>query len=157
MNPTNPFDPAIDAVRAAIALDPVPQRVIDAARASLTWLTIDAELASLSFDSLDAGELVGARGAGGPRSISFEYQAVAIELELTTTSTGSLSLQGQVAPGEPVAIEIHQSHSESVIVADVRPNGRFAADGLQSGSIRLLVRFAPNAGPAMLLTEWVGC
>jgi len=36
---------------AGLVVDPVPQRVTFAAKASLAWRTIDAELAELTYDS----------------------------------------------------------------------------------------------------------
>jgi hypothetical protein len=155
MSSHDPTDPAVAALREAIALESVPPEVIAAARASFSWRTIDAELAALSFDSRDAADLVGARSAGGPRSLSFEYGALSIEVEVPERSSTSLTIEGQVAPGEPAVVEVHHADHLDSFVAELRGNGRFSVAGVPSGAIRLMVRFAVGAGPAMLLTEWV--
>jgi hypothetical protein len=155
MSSIDPTDPAVTALREAIALESVPSEVIAAARASFTWRTIDAELAALSFDSLDAGDLVGARSSGGPRSLSFEYGAVSIEVELPERSATSLTIEGQVAPGEPAVVEVHHADHVEPFAAELGTNGRFSVAGVPAGAIRLMVRFAVGVGPAMLLTEWV--
>jgi hypothetical protein len=43
-----------EVARAAELADPVPAEVLEAARASLTWLGVDAELAELLADSENA-------------------------------------------------------------------------------------------------------
>jgi hypothetical protein len=43
-----------EVARAAELADPVPPDVLEAARASLTWLRVDAELAELLADSENA-------------------------------------------------------------------------------------------------------
>jgi hypothetical protein len=43
-----------EVARAAELADPVPAEVLEAARASLTWLRVDAELAELLADSENA-------------------------------------------------------------------------------------------------------
>ena len=55
--------------RALRAADPVPDRVIDGARAAWTWRTIDEELAELVFDS--AAELTGVRSEDTARQLTF--------------------------------------------------------------------------------------
>src|SRR3954470_2494744 len=83
-------------------VEPVPERLQEAARAAFTWRTIDAELAELMADS--AEEDVGAlalRGAAGPRRLSFESPAVAIEAEVTVTGPAQRRLVGQILPPAP--------------------------------------------------------
>lgn len=82
---------------ALTAADPVPERVRDGARAALSWATIDAELAELTFDSLlDRG---GVRGVDVARQLTFEHDD--IELELIMTDARVNGLVGQVI-GEQV-------------------------------------------------------
>ena len=61
-------------------LDPVPERLLAAAKDCYTWRTVDSDLAELVFDSMaeDHGVLV--RGADDPRLLSFEAH------DLTSTS-----------------------------------------------------------------------
>jgi hypothetical protein len=145
----------LDAVRHALdAHDAVPPEVVAAAKASFTWRTIDAELAELSYDSVLSGELAGTRGGAVPRSLSFEFGAMSVELEVEDTVTGR-SLAGMVAPRMPESIEIHHVDMAEPYTAVPDQLGRFTLDSVEPGPIRLLLRFAPPNGPAMLLTEWV--
>ncbi len=68
--------------RLAAALDtydPLPEAVITAAKETFTWRTIDAELASLVFDSA-AEELAGVRSTDATRQMTFRTTGVEIEL-----------------------------------------------------------------------------
>ena len=67
-------DVLLDELRALVADDdPVPERVLAAARGSFTWRTIDAELAALVYDSaLDAERLTAVRSADTVRLLTFE-------------------------------------------------------------------------------------
>ena len=145
----------LDALRAALTTtDAVPDEVVAAAKASFTWRTIDAELAELSYDSLLAGELAGTRGEAETRTLSFEFGAVGIEIEIETDGSAR-RLVGQIAPGVPESIEVHHvSGGEPHMIVPDR-HGRFSVAGVERGAVRLLLRFVPGEGPAMLLTEWV--
>lgn len=57
--------------RAFDDLEPIPQRLTDAARAAFSWGRADAELAELLFDSA-SDELVGVRGTSSERR-SFRF------------------------------------------------------------------------------------
>ena len=138
--------------------DAVPPEVVAAAKESFTWRTIDAELAALSYDSLLAGELSGTRGHVDARTLSFEFGQVTVEVEVEVEvedGDGGCRLVGQVAPRVPESVEVHQVDTSEVKVAQPDQFGRFTFDGIESGAVRLLLRFAPADGPAMLLTEWV--
>ena len=66
-----PDDDLLELVgRALRAADPVPERVIEGARAAWTWRTIDEELAELVFDS--AAELTGVRSEDTARQVTFQ-------------------------------------------------------------------------------------
>ena len=148
------IDPVVAALRAAIATDPVPPELLAAAKASLTWRTIDAELAALAFDSAESGELVGARGVvTGPRALSFETGHASIELELDGGGS-TFDLVGQVSPAVIERIEVQHAQA-GPIPGRLGDHGRFDVSGVPAGPIRLLVGFAGTDGPAMLITEWV--
>ena len=55
---------------AARRFDPLPESVREAARASLTWRTVDAELAALAFDSA-VEPSTNARSSGDSRLLTF--------------------------------------------------------------------------------------
>jgi hypothetical protein len=76
-------------------LPPAPPEFVAAAKAALTWRTIDAELAELSYDSADDLALsTRTRSGRGPRTLTFTSGDVTIELELS-----SAMIVGQVSPG----------------------------------------------------------
>jgi hypothetical protein len=137
---------------AARTVDAVPPEVLAAARASFTWRTIDAELAELSFDSYD-DELVGVRGSGPTRSLTFEFGDTVVELEVDDGVGGKRRVTGQVSPLPISSIELHQVGREAPLTLTADQYGRFRADGVQPGPFRLLCRFA--AGAPMVLTDWV--
>jgi hypothetical protein len=132
-------------------MDPVPERLQEAARAAFTWRTIDAELAELMADSaeLDAGAPA-LRGAGGPRMLSFESPRVAIEAEVTPTGPRERRLVGQIIPPAAASIAVEQGEARHETTADEL--GRFSFDGLGAGPARL--RAALPGGGMEIATPW---
>ena len=80
--------------RALRAADPVPDRVLDGARAAWTWRTIDEELAELVFDS--AAELTGVRSEDTVRQLTFRSPGMEIEVMVTDETTRRIV--GQLVP-----------------------------------------------------------
>jgi hypothetical protein len=140
--------------RAIEIADPVPSSVVAAAQAAFTWRTIDAELASLVYDSSEDRELAGVRGGAGSRALTFEYADVVVELEVDE-STGGRTVTGQVAPSAPDWIELHQADAGEPVRLDADELGRFRIPSVRPGPFRLLCHFRRSAPFAMLLTEWV--
>ena len=67
---------------AGLVVDPVPERVTFAAKASLAWRTIDAELAELTYDSvLDDDRLSLVRGATAARMLTFSAGELTVDVE----------------------------------------------------------------------------
>ena len=99
---------AIDARRA------VPPGFVQAAKDAFTWHNIDAELASLTYDSV-RGEDALTRGEDASiRALTFSSTRLTIELEVTAES-----LLGQVIPIQVTTIEIQtQAGASSPIVSD---------------------------------------
>jgi hypothetical protein len=83
------YEPTLRALGEAFTdelLDPIPERLTDAARQAFEWRLIDAQLAELLFDSA-SDELVGVRGSSTDRR-SFRYGAgdAVIRVHLTDAS-----------------------------------------------------------------------
>src|SRR4051794_36471791 len=137
-----------------------PDEVVAAAKTSLSWRTIDAELATLTFDSVaDDEALAGVRsggggGGGGPRALTFEHGDVIVELEVTERG-GRRTLIGHVAPAPLDSVEVHQAGQAEPLRQDADPLVRFRVADLAAGPFRLLCRFRPEAGSPVMLTEWV--
>ena len=78
---TTPDDPVFDELKTALhEADSVPDDVLQAAKDSFTWRTVDAELAELVFDSA-LEELSGVRsGATVDRQLTFRTDEFEIEM-----------------------------------------------------------------------------
>ena len=128
---------------------PLPPRVVEMAKESYTWRTVDAELAALTSDSL-VDQLAGSvRGAEAPRSLTFEAGDVSIEVEVGGSGTQRRML-GQLVPAQPARIEVSQDDLTRTVEAD--EVGRFVVDGLSARPVRLRCHL-PGRRP--VVTEWV--
>ena len=130
--------------------DPVPLGVLDAARSSFTWRTVDSELAELAEDSaLDA--LAGVRGAAGPRLLTFEAPAATVVVEVTSRGSAH-RLLGQLVHPRAADIEVRHADGTSVVHADEW--GRFRVETVPSGPVSLACSFSGH--PARrVVTSWV--
>ena len=139
-------DALLEELRAAVrqAGEPTPA-MIAAGRAALSWATVDAELATLTHDSL-VDEAVGVRGSSsGPRDLLFEGAQLSLELEQDPEC-----LLGQLVP--PTAGEVTLLRPEGELDrTEVDEFGRFRFDRPVTGLVRL--RCATSSG--VLLTEWM--
>ncbi|MEV5407803.1 hypothetical protein AB0K60_03045 [Thermopolyspora sp. NPDC052614] len=134
--------------RAARLLDPVPERLIREAKYAFAFHTIDAELAELTFDSLDPEHAAAVRGAGGPRLLTFESATLTVEIEITEYGDAR-RLTGQLSPPRPADIDLRCRHRERTIHAD--DLGRFACDDLPAGLLGVRCRTAEET----VVTDWV--
>jgi hypothetical protein len=131
-------------------VDPVPLTLVDAARASLTWRSVDAELAELLADSalVDDERLALVRSEGGPRTLSFEASDLVIELEVLPEGARR-RLVGQLVPPGAASIEVQTEQARSMVAADRL--GRFRAEGVPAGRMRLRVTVDERA----VETSWI--
>jgi hypothetical protein len=153
---TDPDETLLHDLRAAAAAahdGAPPAIVVAAARAAYTWRTIDAELASLAYDSADDADLAGVRG-DGPRLLSFATEGVTVEVEVTRIDD-RIRLMGEATP-TPAQVEAQRAGGPASALA-VDGSGRFRADDLVPGPIRLRLLVPPTAGGTerILTTGWV--
>jgi len=135
-------------VRAAIEeYDPVPPNVVAAAQASLTWRTVDAELAELIEDSALATASV---RSSGPRSLVFESPVATVVVEVEPRN-GSRRLTGQIVLPRAAQVQVRHVGGRTDVEADAQ--GRFAIDNVPAGRLSLLCRFAEESRD--LVTSWV--
>lgn len=108
-------------------LESPPPEAVEAAKALFTWRTIDAELAALVFDSIEAGtaEPAGVRAAGQPRILTFEADDLTVEVEVDETP-GARRLIGQLTPPGPADLELRTPDQSVLGGAD--DLGRFVLD-----------------------------
>jgi hypothetical protein len=143
---------------AAARHDPVPDRVVQAARAALTWRTVDAELAELVDDSaLTAG---GVRSASGGRLLTFDAPACGLVVEVTSTGDRRRLVGELTTPGRahvavtPARGPEHHEHTEDAVGTTTDERGRFVLDDVPPGVVRLVVARS-EASPAQVVTSWV--
>jgi hypothetical protein len=133
--------------RALRAAEPVPDHVVEGARAAWTWRTIDAELAELVFDS--AAELTGVRSEDQARQVTF--QAPGVEIEVMVIDDVSRRIVGQLVPPAEMTVEL--AGGDRVISTRSDRLGRFGFDEVLAGPVRLTV--LGEAGEPVVHTEWV--
>lgn len=137
------------------AADRMPAGVAEAARATFTWRTIDAELAALVFDSASE-ELVGVRSAEAESSTAaarqMTFRTPGVEIELIVVSETSRRLVGQLVPPQAAEIELH--HEDLTATAKSDNLGRFTFQDVPAGSVRLTCRL-PGEDGALIQTEWI--
>jgi hypothetical protein len=147
-------DQVLQELAQAIAVaDPAPAEVVAAAKASLTWRTIDAELAALTYDSLlDDDRLATVRGAvtAGPRALTFELGEVVVDVEVAD-SGASRQLLGQVVADGVVAVVLERAGDSTGTDLAVDELGRFRATGVGAGPVRLRCRLEGHE----VVTDWV--
>lgn len=132
----------------AARLDPVPPAVLAAARATFALRTLADDLAELTYDSdLDDGALVGIRGGGGARQLTFEGSRLTIEMEVRAAEHAVI---GQLVPPQEARVEV--LHRGGSLIVDADPLGRFAGRGIPPGPVS--VRVEDRAGERTQ-TDWV--
>jgi hypothetical protein len=133
--------------RALRAADPVPDRVLEGARAAWTWRTIDEELAELVFDS--AAELTGVRSEDTARQLTF--RAPGMEIEVMVTDEATRRVVGQLVP--PGSFTVTLVTGDAAVADTADRLGRFTFDAVAPGPVRLVV--ADPDGTVVVTTEWV--
>jgi hypothetical protein len=137
---------------AARRLDPPPASVLEAARASLTWRTIDAELAALEFDSAVDAAATAVRSGERPRLLTFSAPGLSIEVEVSPIGPRR-QLVGQLVPAQPARIDVR--HAGGVTTAHADQLGRFGVDAVNAGPVSLRCHLGDVAASVPVVTEWI--
>ena len=128
-------------------VDPVPDAVLTSARAALTWLTIDAELAALAEDSALAS--AGVRSTGLTRSVTFESDAGVLAFEVS--GDGDVrQIVGQA--DRPADLTVRHNGDPITIATDGQ--GRFRIDGVLAGPVSLHCVFR-DTPESPIVTSWI--
>ena len=142
-------DDVVERLRRAVAEhDPVPESVVAAARASLTWLTIDAELARLVEDSSLVG--AGTRAVEQPVILTFDSGTVVVTLEVMSLDD-LRQITGHI-DGSFTSVLVR--HRDGELTAPIDPHGRFRVDEVPAGPVSLVFQ-AIEPGGRPFTTEWV--
>jgi hypothetical protein len=125
------------------ASDPIPAPSMQAAYQAIGWRDPDSELARL------AAEPAGAHLRGGQsRLLTFSRDGLVVDLELAGADDGSVRLVGQLDP--PHAADVTAESAEGARRLRADDQGRFAAEGLPEGWMRVVV----VSGTGRTATEW---
>ncbi|HEX6755598.1 MAG TPA: hypothetical protein VF109_06600 [Mycobacteriales bacterium] len=131
------------------AADPVPPDTVIGAQSLFGLRRLDEELAELVRDSAEEQDrLLGVRGEGDVRLISFETGPVAVELQVTERGTVR-DLVAQIAGTAVRGAEVETPAGR--LPAPVQ-DSLFTLDGVPAGLLRL--RLLTTAGRE-LVTSWV--
>ena len=129
-------------------VDPVPELVLEQARAAFVLRRLDEELAELVLDSnVDEGAYQ-VRGDDDLRMLAFRTDRMSIEVQVTRAA-GRWSLRGLVT-GASGSVRVESAEGESSAPIDER--GRFLLDNVQRGLLRLHLT-TPDG--ARVTTSWV--
>lgn len=129
------------------ATDPPPPRLATVAKAALTWRTIDAELAALTFDS--ARDLAGVRDQTLQRQVTFE--AADLEIEVMLADAESRRLVGQLVPALEATVVLVAGDDDLRLTTTSDALGRFDFDDVPDVAIGFVVLDA--AGRPLVRTE----
>ncbi len=129
----------------ALANEPMPERVVEAAKAAYTWRTIDAELATLSFDSAMAGT-VGTRSGRATRELTFEADSGEVEVAVGTDG----AVVGQIVPPQRATVEV--IGTDGSVTIDTDDEGRFLIDELPQGPVCFEI---VTAAGHRIRTDWI--
>ncbi len=137
------------ALRAALAeYESVPPEFIEAGKNAFAWHNIDAELARLTYDSIQYQDVTGSMRSETAwiRALTFTSAHLTIELEVSEDS-----LLGQVIPADEGAIEV-QTRADAVTTLPVDAVGYFAVRPIPDGPFRL--RWHASNAPD-IMTGWI--
>ena len=146
-----PDDLLHDRLREVLArVESPPRHLIEAAKASLEWRTVDADLAELLSDSAD-DPAVALRSNGAPHLLTFSSGDTVVVLEVGPERQ-SRRVIGQII--SPAAAHVEVRHSGGVISTAADVDGRFRASAVSPGPISVSCRFdEPDRAP--IVTSWV--
>lgn len=148
-----PLDDTDDLVLAQIealyaTVDPVPAEAYDRVLFALSLESMATEVARLCDE-----ELVGtlARSAEQARTMTFESNSLTITVSVLHAAGGTVRLDGWLAPGGSVRVELRTSDLRLQTMSD--ENGRFVFDDVAVGQMQLAVH--PTPGSDVELTQSV--
>lgn len=136
--------------------DPVPDHVLEAAKAVPEIAHLDAELAQLMFDS-DV-ELAGVRSgatATADRQLNFECDDADIEIVIRREERAGrfvTVIEGQVSPASQARVALMAADPATVASTTADELGRFRLGDVPSGAVRLLVHVDGVTRP--IVTAW---
>jgi hypothetical protein len=145
----NDDDELLDLLRAALTEQrDVPDRFVEAGKATFAWRSIDAELAALAYDSVTDPPALAATRAdhAAIRELTFAFRDATVHVQIARGG-----LHGQVVPPRTGEVEV-LVEGQPPRKAEVDEQGWFSFAPLPHRPFRLLWRMA-GGGSAM--TDWL--
>lgn len=127
--------------------DPAPTTISEFARALFTWRDVDAELAEMTYDSVDESLPSGVRSTATARMVSFHVEGWTIDLEYDPIAA---HVVGRVSPDSRFKVELHMGGAR--IASESDASGRFAFEEVQGGPVSLVFRFDDGS---VIKTSWI--
>jgi hypothetical protein len=117
-------------------LDPVPNGLVDRITFGMTLDALHAEIAELQR----AGDLAGVRSTGATeaKTVTFTSTSLTLMITISTTSPELSRIDGWVAPGGGVEVELRSVGGLLTRTAD--EDGRFVFEDVPRGLIQFIVR-----------------
>lgn len=128
------------------ALDPVPGGLVDRIQFGLTLDALHAEIAELQRSA----DLVGVRSATeGVQSVTFTSTTLTTMVMITPMVGDRVRIDGWIAPGENVAVELRTVDATHETTADA--DGRFVFEDVPRGLAQFVLRppSATGGGPVV--------
>jgi hypothetical protein len=125
-----------DVARLYDALDPVPSGLVDRVKFGLTLDALHAEIAELQRTSELAG--VRSEAAGDVQSVTFTSATLTTMITVTPTSADRVRVDGWIAPGGGVEVELRGRTATHRTVADA--DGRFVFEDIVRGLAQFILR-----------------
>lgn len=116
--------------------DEPPAAVLDGAAWVHDWLTMEAELAELTFDSVESRELAGVRSTGSLRELTFVSDAFTIEIEIEPGAR-TVVVSGTITP--PVTGRLQLVVGGEIYAGEIDTHGSFALAAVPHGTVLALV------------------
>jgi hypothetical protein len=130
------------------AADPVPAGLVDRVQFAMTLDALEAEIAQLT--RMD--ELVGARAeaASEVQTITFSSQSLTTMITVTPTGADRVRIDGWVADGAGVSIELRTRAAHLQASAD--EDGRFVFDDVPRGMAQFVLRHPESSALPPVVT-----
>ncbi|MCU1658910.1 MAG: hypothetical protein JWO57_3566 [Pseudonocardiales bacterium] len=130
------------------SLDPVPSALVERIQFGITLDALHAEVAELQRN----GERVGGRSgaATADQTVTFTSASLTTMVAITSISAGRARLDGWVAPGDGIAVELRVIGETRHTTAD--SDGRFVFDDVPRGLAQLVLRRPGTPAPPPVIT-----
>jgi hypothetical protein len=152
MNAIHDDEVLLDRLRAICEeVDPVPELVVESARAAFSLRRLDAELAELVLDSADepvGAVAVRAAGLADIRMLTFEAGPLTVELQVTERD-GGRHLVAQVTGVELAAAVLETSTARRALETD---DGVLITEHVPAGWVRFRLTTVTNLA---YVTSWI--